>query len=100
MVRYLSASDIPAEGRNVLSPWSIFDNQPEEVFISYLFIYYTLLIPCRKFGPPYLGKATAAIPRAALNPVLQVHAGYFRVSLIHRTLTCVSVPHPCVYTQA
>ena len=31
VVRYLSASDIPAQGRNVLSPWSVFDDQPEEV---------------------------------------------------------------------
>ena len=28
--------------------------------------FYTLLIPCRKFGPPYLGKATAAA-RAAIQ---------------------------------
>ena len=45
----------------------------------------TLLIPFGKFWPPYLSKATA-VARAALPPVLQVHAGCFRVSIIHQTL--------------
>ena len=31
-------------------------------------IYYTLLIPCGKLGPPYLGKATAASRAALPNP--------------------------------
>ena len=49
-----------------------------------------LLIPCGKFGPSYLGKATAAA-RAAL-PSPTVHAGSFHVSEIHRTLTWTTRP--------
>ena len=43
VVRYLSASDIPARGRNVLSPWSVFDDQPEEVGTD------AVLDPCSVF---------------------------------------------------
>ena len=45
------------------------------------------LYPFREFGPPYLGKATAAASREQRYPVLQVHAGSFCVCVIHRTLT-------------
>ena len=48
-------------------------------------LYYILLIPCRKFRLPYLGKATAAATAVLRGPT--VHAGSFRVSIIHRTLT-------------
>ena len=72
-----------------------------------LYLVYTLIIPGGKFGPLYLGKATAA-ERAPL-PIksCQVHAGSFNVSVIHRTptwtsgsLTCVhDHPYACSYTR-
>ena len=37
VVRYLSASDIPAQGRNILSPWFVFNTQPEEVGTDVIF---------------------------------------------------------------
>ena len=37
VVRYLSASDIPAQGQNVLSPWFVFNTQPEEVGTDMIF---------------------------------------------------------------
>ena len=57
---------------------------------DFLFIYfmlYTLIIPFGKFGPLYLGKKTTQQLQEQRYPVLQVHAGSFRVSVIHRTLT-------------
>ena len=53
----------------------------------------TLLIPAGKFGPPFLGTAAA---RAALPIVVQVHAGSFRVSVIHQTLTWITGSLTCV----
>ncbi|KAL8593330.1 hypothetical protein ACOMHN_009983 [Nucella lapillus] len=34
VVRYISADDIPAQGKNDLFPWSIFDAEPEEILSS------------------------------------------------------------------
>ena len=46
---------------------------------------YTVLIPFAEFGPPYLGKATAAAEQ--YYPARQVHAGSFHFSIIQQTLT-------------
>ena len=61
--------------------------------IGFLKIDIHFIIPFGKFGPRYLGKAAAAA-RAAL--VLQVHAGSFPVSVIHRTLTWTTGSVSCV----
>ena len=47
-----------------------------------LFVCYTVLIPCGKFGPPCLAAARAALP----SPT-EMQAGSFRASVIYRTLT-------------
>ena len=60
---------------------------PLVLFIPVLSIFTLLLINSGKFGPPYLGKVTAAATRTALLSPVQVHAGSFRVSVIHRILT-------------
>ena len=61
----------------------------------FTFYFIRFIIPFGKFAPPYLGKATAAA-RAALPPNLQVHAGSFRVTVFHRTLTWTTGSLPCV----
>ena len=47
-----------------------------------------LLTPSEKFGLSNLGKATAQ-PQEQCYPVLQVNAGSFRVSVIHRPQTWI-----------
>ena len=47
------------------------------------FIFFTLYYPFREIQSAFKSRLQAAA-RAALCPVLQVHAGYFRVSVIHR----------------
>ena len=54
------------------------------------------IIPFRKFGPPYLGKATAATRAAPPSPT--VYAGSFHVSVIHRTRTWTTGSFTCVRT--
>ena len=49
-----------------------------------------------EFGSPYPGKATAATRQEQSYPVLQVHAGSFRVSVIHQTLTWTTGILTCV----
>ena len=51
----------------------------------FLICFYTLLIPFRKFGPPYLVNATAAARAALPSPTSACWV--FRVSVIHQTLT-------------
>ena len=53
-------------------------------FILFHFIHFN--IPFGKLGSPYLGKTTAA-EEQRYYAVLQVYAGSFRVSLVHRTQT-------------
>ena len=57
----------------------------------------TLLIPCGKFKPPCLVTATAAFKSSTTWAVLQVHAGSFRVSAIHWTLTWTTGFLTCAY---
>ena len=60
------------------------------------------IIPFGKFKPPYLGKSTTAShegQRSLIYPVLQVHAGSFRVPVvIHRTLTWTAGSLTCLVT--
>ena len=65
---------------------------PMKAITKQVYIYIHCIIPFRKFGLPYLGMAIA---RAAL-PILQVHAGSFRVSVIHRTLTWTTGSLTCL----
>ena len=54
---------------------------------SHFFFFYTVLIPFRKFGPPYPGKATAAARAVLPSPASACCV--FHVSVIHQTLTCM-----------
>ena len=46
----------------------------------------TLYYPFRKIRVALTGQGYSS-SKSSANPVLQVHAGFFRVSVIHRTLT-------------
>ena len=76
-------------------------------FFNSIFVTH-FIIPFGKFWPPNLGKATSAARAALPSPTtVQMHAGYFIVSVIYRTLiwttgflTCVrDHSYACVYTQ-
>ena len=72
------------------------------------YLHFTM-IPFGKFGPPYLGKATATARAALPMQSYKCTLGLFCVSVIHRTLTswttgsltCVDLrdhSYACVYT--
>ena len=69
--------------------------QWEVCFLLFFVFSFFFLIPFGKFGPSYLGKATAAA-RAALPSPTCVRAGSCSVSLIHRMLTWTTGSLTCV----
>ena len=60
-------------------------------FFVFPLLFYTLLNPCGKFVAVKLQQ-----PQEQRYPVLQVHAGYVRVSVIYRTLTRTTGSVTCV----
>ena len=65
------------------------------VVVVVVFIHF--IIPFREIRTPYLGKATAAARAAQPSQGLEGHAGSFRVSVIHQTLTWTTGYLACIH---